>query len=156
MSQKEKENFLIDPRQYRKTIRLTFQYEGENIRLIHRENVAMIAPGLVFPLPKKGESGFWYEVRDDRGRVLYSLAKFNPIRFEREVFPEDPKQSPHWVKIKKPAGIFELLVPDIPEATEVVLFSSPLKPEESGKPAEEIGKYPIRESSDKEREGAKK
>jgi len=116
----------------------------------------MIVPGLVFPLPKKGESGFWYEVRNDRGQILYSHAKFNPIRFEREVFPEDPQESPHWVKIKKPAGIFELLVPDIPEATEVVLFSSPLKPEESGKPAEEIGRYPIRDSPGKEKKGAKR
>lgn len=156
MTEKEMQNTMVDPRKYRKTIRLTFRYEGEKITLGRRESVAMIAPSPAFPLPQKGDSGFWYEVRDDRGRTLYCRAMFNPVRFEREVFPEDPAKSPHWVKIERPAGIFELLVPDIPEAVEVVLFSSPFKPEESGKPAKEIARYPVREEPGRERREARK
>ena len=135
---------IIDTRRIRTTIRMLFSYKGEKIELISEEPVAKIAPGPTLPLPERGQSGFWFEVIDREGRRLYVKGIFNPVRFEVEVFPEDPKDVPYWRRIAHPSGFFELLVPDIPQAEEVVLFSSPFDPEKSGEPAKEIARYSLK------------
>jgi hypothetical protein len=142
---------IIDTRRIRSTIRMLFSYKGEKIELVDQRRVAMIAPGPTLPIPERGQSGFWFEVRDSEGRTLYVKGMFKPVRFEVEVFPEDPKESPYWRRIANPRGFFELLVPDIPQAEEVVLFSSPFDPERAGEPAEEIARYSLKKKSSETR-----
>jgi hypothetical protein len=70
---------------------------------------------------------------------------YPPIRYEEEVFSEDPTEPIRWVEREDPSGIFQILVPDLPQAAEVVLVSSPLEPELAYKPAMVLARFPLQE-----------
>jgi len=127
------------------TLRLTFAYEGSTVRMVSQLRVEMITPP-ASPTPiHEGQSGFWYELRDQSGRALYQQAMHNPIRVEAEVFPENQSEPIRHVEIRNPRGTFDLLVPDIAEGDTVVLFSSPLKPEDSAAPTRELARFGLKE-----------
>jgi hypothetical protein len=127
----------------RRTLRLTFSYEGDKVSLVSAQSVAMITPP---PSPVRlGEqhAGFWYELRDRQGEVLYQQAMHNPIRTDVEVFSDDPQQSLSRQPVAHPRGTFVLLVPDTPAAHQVALFSSPLQHKEALLPAKELAVFDI-------------
>jgi hypothetical protein len=133
------------PARSSRTLRLTFSYEGGTVRLVSRMSVDMIAPA-ASPTPiREGQSGFWYELRDRSGRVLYQRALHNPIRIESEVYPVDQTQPIRHVPVNRPRGNFDLLVPDMAEADNVILFSSPLDPANSAAPARELARFRLKE-----------
>jgi len=127
--------------QSKRTLRLTFSYEGSVVRLVSRQSVEMITPPASSVPIREGQTGFWYELRDQGGHLLYQRAVQNPIRFDVEVFSDDPQQSISRQKVDNPRGTFVLFVPDIPEGYSVVLFSSPLNPEEATQPAKELARF---------------
>ena len=103
-----------------------------------KESIDMIAPpGEPEPLPERA-AGFWVELRDGRGRRLYQRVIQQPVRFEVEVFPEKLDDPIEWRPLASPEGTFALVVPDLPDARTVVLFSSPFEPGRSGEPAEDV------------------
>lgn len=133
-----------DQRSYR-TLRLTFEYEGGAVRLVSRQSVEMITPA-PHPTPiTAGQTGFWYELRDHAGRVIYQRALHNPIRFDVEVFSDDPEEPIHRRPVDNLRGTFELLVPDTLEGDTVVIFSSPLDPERAAAPATELSRVSLRQ-----------
>ncbi len=131
----------------RRTLRLTFSYQGSNVRLDSQQSVEMITPP-PNPYPiQEGQTGFWYELRDREGHILYQRAVHNPIRFDVEIYSNDPPQSMSRQKVDNPSGIFVLFVPDVPEGHSVVIFSSPLNPEDARKPAQELARFTIAQES---------
>lgn len=130
-------------RQSNRTLRLTFSYEGSAVRLVSRQSVEMITPPSSPVVIREGQTGFWYELRDREGHPLYQRAAHNPIRFDVEVFSDDPQQSITRQKVDNPRGTFVLFVPDTPEGYSIVLFSSPLNPEEATQPAKELASFPV-------------
>ena len=128
---------------WKRTLRLTFAYEGSSIRLMSSQSVDMKPPPAELEPIKKGQSGFWYEVVDAHGRQLYQRVVHNPVRFEEEVFSSEPNAPILRQKIDHPHGVFELLVPDLLDARSVILFSSPLDPAESARPAEELARFQL-------------
>jgi hypothetical protein len=134
-----------------RTIRLTFSYEGNNVRLISRQSVNMIPPPSDPLNGYEGQAGFWYLLTDTKGRTLYRRVIENPIKFDVEVFSDDPKVSITRRKLDSPRGIFVLLVPEIREAHWLVLVSSPLEPEIAAEPAKELVRFDLtREAQGKE------
>ena len=133
------------PERPSRTLRLTFTYEGSTVRLVSRRSVEMITPAASPTSIREGQSGFWYELRDRPGRVLYQLALHNPIRVEAEVFPEDQSQPIRRVPIRHPRGTFDLLVPDLDEGDTVILYSSPLDPTKSDAPARELARFQLKQ-----------
>lgn len=125
------------------TLRLTFSYEGSDVRLVSLQSVEMV------PLPsdpvyaQEPRTGFWYEVRDTKGRTLYRRATQNPIKFAAEVRSDDPERPLMWQKVSEPKGSFVLLMPDLKEAQTLVLFSSPLDPEKAAGLANEIARFDL-------------
>jgi hypothetical protein len=107
------------------TLRLTFAYDGNDVKLVRSQRVAMVTPPSVTPAPEKGHSGYWFEVRDVKGARLYHRAVHDPIRTDVEVFSDDPVQTITRVPIAKPKGQFTLLVPDLPDAHSFHLFGTP-------------------------------
>ncbi|MDQ6907015.1 MAG: hypothetical protein M3176_09315 [Chloroflexota bacterium] len=133
-----------DQKSYR-TLRLTFEYAGRAVRLVSRQSVEMVTPA-PNPTPiSEGQTGFWYELRDHAGRILYQRALHNPIRFDVEVFSNDPKEPIHRRPVDNPRGTFELLVPDTLEGDTVVIFSSPHDPERAAEPAVELSRVSLRQ-----------
>jgi hypothetical protein len=130
---------------FRRTLRLTFAYEGATVHLLSRMSVEMITPA-ASPTPMRdGQTGFWYELRDRAGRILYQRAMQNPIQVDAEIFPEDQGRTISRVPIRQPRGTFTLLVPDLVEGDTLVLYSSPLEPAKATAPASEIARFQLKE-----------
>lgn len=131
-------------------MRLTFSYDsadwiegGPLVRFVSREDLTMTPPLGEDPDDSpQGRSGFWYEVQDGRGQVLYRRGRHRPI----EILPEimgDGEGAPARVLVDAPRGVFELVAPVLPGATAVVLFSSPPDPARLHEPAAEIFSLPL-------------
>ncbi|MEV0172151.1 peptidoglycan-binding protein [Streptomyces sp. NPDC050803] len=133
------------------TMRLTFSYDsadwaegGPLVRFVSREDLDATPPLADDPDDSpQGRSGFWYEVRDGRGQVLYRRSRYRPIEILPEVRGEGGEGMPGRVPVDAPHGTFELLAPVLPGATVVVLFSSPPDPARLNEPAAEIFSLPL-------------
>src|SRR5262245_14854538 len=135
-----------EARRYNKALRLTFEYEGPDVKLVSAQAVDMILPQSHALEPKEEQAGFWFTLADSQGKAVYRRAVHNPISYDREVFSNDPATpSIHRVPVPKPKGTFVLLVPDVPDARVVHLFSHPLEPGARGEPARELTHFTIAE-----------
>jgi hypothetical protein len=109
----------------RGAIRLTFEYDGEDIRLISRQHVDMLVPPTDAIEGYEGQQGFWAEVRDAEETTLYRQVLHSPIRYDAEVFSNDPERTIERVPVERATGVFSVLVPDFREADHLALMSSP-------------------------------
>jgi hypothetical protein len=85
----------------------------------------MIAPPSVTAAPRSGQSGYWVELRDAAGDLLYHRALSNPIRADVEVYSDDPRQTLTRIPMAAPEGQFEVLLPDLPDAHTFLFFGTP-------------------------------
>jgi hypothetical protein len=118
-------------------LRLTFAYQGTQIRVIGSERIAMIVPAPSTPPPEANQAGYWFGVRDAGGRLLYHRPLHNPIRVDLEAFSPDPRQSIARVPIAERQGEFTVLIPDVPDARTFELHG-PADPERAAEPAREL------------------
>ncbi|CAM5370227.1 hypothetical protein [Streptomyces griseomycini] len=107
------------------TVRLIFEYEGTDIRLISRRRVAMMPPPSDPLREREDAQGFWVEVRDAQQRPLYRRVMCDPVRRDVEVFSDEPEYSIARVPVDEPRGLFVVLVPDIANADHAALIRSP-------------------------------
>jgi hypothetical protein len=107
-----------------RAVRLTFTYDGDEVSLVSRQPVEMIAPPTDRLSGYEDEQGFWIEVRNDHDETLHRLVMQDPLRQDVEVFSPDPEQSLVRVPVEKPTGIFSVAVPDLEGADHVALLSS--------------------------------
>ena len=121
--------------------RFRFAYDGGEIRLVSRQRVEMIVPPSD-PPAGRDVSGFWFELRDENGAVLYRKTLHNPIRLEHEIYEEDT-QSPTRVAARAPSGVFWLVGPALKNARTLVLHSSPLDPGRSRQAAGELVRFDL-------------
>ncbi|EME97960.1 hypothetical protein J7W19_28285 [Streptomyces mobaraensis NBRC 13819 = DSM 40847] len=138
-------------------VRLIFEYEGPDIRLVSRQRVDAAPPptdDLTGPHPTAataGESevkGFWVEVRDGRQRPLYRRVMHPPVRHDAEVFSDDAERSLARVPVDEPKGTFAVLVPEIEGADHVALVSSPLTPGPTVAAAAEVARFSLTPDTD--------
>ena len=111
----------------RKTVRLTFRVVSGEVRLESHARLEMICPPSVGECPKAGHSGYWMELRDARGHVLFHRLLHAPLGNSVEVHSPDGN-------IRRVFGppvdnIFEALVPDTPQAVSMVLMGESLDAE---------------------------
>jgi hypothetical protein len=105
--------------------RLTFAYEGSDIRVVAQQRVAMIAPPDDSERTYAARAGTWVEVRDDTGHGLYRQILADPVRHGYEVHSPDPGEPSRQVEAPAPSGVFQVVVPDLPGAHDVVLHRLP-------------------------------
>jgi hypothetical protein len=101
--------------------RLTFAYDGSDIRLVAQQRVAMIAPPDDSDRTYAARAGTWVEVRDASGHGLYRQILADPVRHGYEVHSDDPAEGSREVEPESPSGVFQVVVPDLPEGEDVVL-----------------------------------
>lgn len=99
--------------------RLTFGYDGEDIHLVAQQRVAMTAPPDDSPRTYAARAGTWVEVRDADGHGLYRQALADPVRHGYEA--HSPTGASREVRPEARTGVFEVVVPDLPGAHDVVL-----------------------------------
>ena len=97
-------------------LRITFAFDGPNLTLKSVERVAMRVPAVTTAPPAGDRTGYWLEVRDAAGRLIYHRPVHDPLRREVESFG-DGKGAP----LRRHAraerqGEFELIVPDLADA----------------------------------------
>lgn len=135
-----------------KAMRLTFSYDGDDVKLISQQRTEMMVPPSD-PLKGYGKhKGFWAELKNERDKTLYRHVMHNPTRNDAEVFPETPGQSISREPAPKRKGVFVVVVPDTNKGEEVTLCRS--SPEEQGpargllalatKPATEIMRFKLK------------
>jgi hypothetical protein len=129
------------------TYRLTFRYEGERVELVQRDLLRMIAPPTVGAPPEHGKSGgTWIELQDQRGQTVAHRVLHDP--FERFAEHHSPDGRIEHVERPVERGEFDVLVPALPEAVTVSVWSSPLRGKRQSDVAKEIAKFALRDMSD--------
>ena len=125
------------------SLRLVFEYRGDEVRLMSTSRVSMVSPrtdALEFP---KTTTGFWFEIRNSKGRLLYRQVKENPIKRFVEVRSEDPDHPLVWKESKDPRGIFAVVIPDLADAEELVFVGSRDDPGQT-KSSERLHRFSLR------------
>jgi hypothetical protein len=139
-----------------RSLRYTFTYEGEDLTLASKHYLDKVSPASD-PIEKedqeKERSGFWIELQDEKRRTLYRKAMHNP-RFHAEVTTpaQEEKRGGSFtnVRLSDPKGTFFVTVPNIPEAQDLVIFSSPLGYEAVPGPAAPIARFNVRSGEESE------
>jgi hypothetical protein len=107
-----------------KAVRLTFSYQGDQVKLVSQQPVEMTVPPSD---PLKGyeaHKGFWAELKSDQDKTLFRRVLHNPTRNDAEVFSDDPEQSISREPAPKRKGVFVVVVPHTEKGHEVTLSRS--------------------------------
>ena len=125
-------------------IRFLLEYKGDRVSLISRQALSMLLPPSDPIDGFNGLAGFWYELRDSRGRPIYRRVIRNPIQYHVELHEESHEDSSEILRqrlVETPKGVFTLVVPDLPQAMTLALCSSPFT--KAYGPATEIATFPV-------------
>jgi hypothetical protein len=135
-----------------KAMRLTFSYNGDDVKLLSQQRTEMIVPPSDSVKGYGTYKGFWAEVRSGSDKTLYRTVMHNPTKNDAEVFPESPGGPISREPVPKRKGVFVVLVPDTDKGEEVILCRS--APETkgptkgiralAGKPAKEILRFKLK------------
>jgi hypothetical protein len=112
-----------------RAVRLTFSYQGDQVKLVSQQPVEMTVPPSD---PLKGyeeHKGFWAELKSDQDKTLYRSVLHNPTRNDAEVFSDDPEQSISREPAPKRKGVFVVVVPHTEKGHEVTLSRSTGQPD---------------------------
>ncbi len=105
-------------------MRLTFSYDGDDVKLVSQQRVEMMVP----PSDPVGgfarQKGFWAELKSDKDKTLYRRVMHNPTRNDAEVFSDDPEQNISREPVPKRKGVFVVIVPDTDKGDTVTLSRS--------------------------------
>jgi hypothetical protein len=100
------------------SIRLIFEYEGNDVRLVAQQPVDVAVTG--FDLSRTNRPGHYVETRDDAGAALARVPVHEAFTESTEVFPEDPSEP--ITRVDAPAqGAFTVVVPASPAAQRVAV-----------------------------------
>jgi len=103
------------PSPYTHTLRITFTHNGPNLEIARVQRVAMRAPAAL-PPAGDNQAGYWLEVRDSNGALLYHRPIYDPTGRNVESYGEAPDAPMQRHAATSDSGEFEVLVPDLPDA----------------------------------------
>jgi hypothetical protein len=110
------------------TWRLAFAYDGDKVDLVRAERIEMIAPPVVTPPPEANAGGFWLEVRDKQGNLIYHRPLYNPLRRHVEHFGDKAGDQMQRTSPESQRGEFDVLVPDLPDGAQFSVHGAPVTP----------------------------
>lgn len=121
-----KAHLASSPVPYTHCLRLTLSIDNGSVQLLKVTRVAMRALAADPAPPAAGTSGFWFEVTDPNGKVIYHLPLPHSDLDSVEVF-DDP-QGGAIRRVPRSRGgprKVELIVPDLPAAAIFTLHGTP-------------------------------
>jgi len=137
--------------QPRASLRLIFEYEGDQIRLVSQQETD-VEPPLSDPKTAPAEqAGFWLEVRDAKLRVLHRQIMYDPVMTHPEVFSDQSGKNIVRSETPMRKGAFTVLVPRM--ATSDHLAFIRINPQiraraerklVGGAPVGEIARFPLK------------
>jgi hypothetical protein len=105
----------------RGAVRLIFQYEGDEVRLVSSRHIDKVVPPDDEAETDEERQGFYAEVRGADDRVLRRRLLHAPVRRDAEVFTDEGDRALSRIPVERPSGVFSLVVPDLEEADYVAL-----------------------------------
>jgi hypothetical protein len=108
-----------DPTQRPGAVRLIFEYEGDEVRLVSQQRVDVAVPG--FDLALAPQPGHFVEVRDSGNLPLSRVPLREAFPTSAEVFPEKPGEPITRVELPERRGAFTVVVPAREAADRVAL-----------------------------------
>ena len=124
-----------------RALRLTFTYRGDVIDLLDAQRLAMLVPPGDAMEEQGVRSGFWFELRDDAGGLVFRQGMHHPLASDMEVFPEDPAGEIIRQPVQERSGAFTLVIPEAAAAANLVLVASPSEPERRNLAATEVARF---------------
>jgi hypothetical protein len=103
------------------SVRLIFEYHGDDVRLVSQQPVDMAITG--YDLPQEMMPGYHVEVRDADDAVLSRVPVRADLSATREVFPEQPGEPITRVEVPEPSGAFTVVVPAPQHADHLTLVN---------------------------------
>jgi hypothetical protein len=103
-----------------RAVRLIFEYEGDQLRLVSQQPVEMAIPG--FDLAREEHPAFYVDTRDASDRTLARVIAREAFNTSLEVFPEQPGEPIVRVDMSEPRGAFTVVVPVPANADHVTLL----------------------------------
>ena len=135
-----------------KAVRLTFSYDGDDVKLLSQQRTEMTVPPSDAVKGYGKYKGFWAELRSVSDKPLYRTVMHNPTKNDAEVFPESPGEGISRQPAPKRKGVFVVVVPDTDKGEDVILCRS--TPATKGpargiralasEPAEEIRRFKLK------------
>jgi hypothetical protein len=101
----------------RRAIRLIFEYEGDEVRLVTQQPVEMAITG--FDIAQVERPGYYVDARDADGQTLARVPARNAFAASTEVFPEQPGEPITRIDVPEPPGAYTVVVP-VPERADHV------------------------------------
>lgn len=100
-------------------VRLIFEYEGDQVRLMAQQRVDVAVPGLDLDVSPTPRPGHYVEARSATNQALSRVPIREAFGGSVEVFPEEPGSPITRVDVAEPRGAFSVVLP-VPEAAEQV------------------------------------
>jgi hypothetical protein len=115
-------------------VRLIFEYEGDEVRLVAQQPVDVAVPG--FDLAQVPHPGHYVETRTAADEPLSRVPVRDAFSTSAEVFPEEPGGDITRVDVAQPKGAFTVIVPTGATATQIALLHvrAPAEPREPAPP----------------------
>ena len=98
-----------------KSVRLIFEHDGDQIRLIKRQEVDMVPPPSAAKSGYAQETGFWLEVRSAGMQVLHRQIMHDPVATHPEVFSDEPGKTIARSNEPSRKGAFTVVIPEAPD-----------------------------------------
>jgi len=109
---------------YSESLRLTFAYRENDIHLLRVERLKGRSLAPFTQPPGHDRVGHWVELRDSDHRLLYHRPLHDPMRGSIESFGDAPGAEIHRVMNPARSGEFQVRVPDLPAAHELLIHDA--------------------------------
>ncbi len=107
-----------------KAVRLTFSYQGNQVKLVSQQPVDMTIPPSDELQGYAEHKGFWAELKNKQNKTVFRRVLHNPTRNDAEVFPDDSEHSISRQPTPDRKGVFVVVVPHTDAGHEVTLSRS--------------------------------
>jgi hypothetical protein len=123
------------------SLRLIFEYEGEDVRLVMQQPVDVLTTG--FDVTRTQREGYFVDTRDASGRTLARVPARGAFQLGIEVFPEHPGEPITRVEAGRPRGAFTVIVPVAQDADHVSVVQVAPPPADTALPASRATSEPL-------------
>ncbi|MBS0171978.1 MAG: hypothetical protein JSR62_16650 [Nitrospira sp.] len=90
-------------------MRLIFEYEGDQLRLVSQQPVDVAITG--FDISRAVRPGHYVDTRDASGRILARVPARDAFSQSAEIFPEEPGKPITRLPLERATGAFTVVVP---------------------------------------------
>jgi hypothetical protein len=141
---------------YPGALRLVFEREGDEVRLVEAIPVDMVVPpGDDFEVDDTERAGFAVRVYGGDGELVYRRSMADPLALEAEIYTGDPEQPFERHPVSLDFVQFEIVVPNVETDVEVELLASPPRRGPDRAAARPVTRVPVRAADKKPKGGPK-